>query len=116
MAASSSSAARGPGLMLAARLSVATFVELAELAEQLGYAELWLTSTMFQHDCYMALGAAAQRTSTLLLGPGVSEPYTRHPAAIAMAIATLDEISGGRARLGLGIGGAAQAQMRLARD
>jgi 5,10-methylenetetrahydromethanopterin reductase len=97
--------------MLAARLGVGEFVELAELAERRGYAELWLTSTMFQHDCWMSLGAAAQRTSTLLLGPGVSEPYSRHPATLAMASATLDEVSGGRARLGLGIGGAAQTQI-----
>jgi 5,10-methylenetetrahydromethanopterin reductase len=102
--------------MLAARLRVGEFAELAELAERRGYAELWLTSTMFQHDCWMSLGAAAQRTSRLLLGPGVSEPYSRHPVTLAMASATLDEVSGGRARLGLGIGGAAQTQIGLDRS
>ncbi|MDQ3880393.1 MAG: LLM class flavin-dependent oxidoreductase, partial [Chloroflexota bacterium] len=39
------------------------------------------------------------------LGPGVTNPFSRHPALIAAAIATLDELSGGRAALGLGAGG-----------
>ena len=37
--------------------------------------------------------------------PGKANPYTRHPAMTATAIATLDELSGGRAMLGLGVGG-----------
>ena len=41
----------------------------------------------------------------LAIGPGVTDPYSRHPAITAATIATLDEISGGRAQLGLGTGG-----------
>src|SRR5262249_40428485 len=64
----------------------------------------WYTDIHFQRDCYMGLSLAAQHTRRLLLGPRVSEPYSRHPAQIASAIATLDDLSGGRAQLGLGIG------------
>jgi 5,10-methylenetetrahydromethanopterin reductase len=45
----------------------------------------------------------------------VTDPYTRHPALTAMAIATLDEIAGGRAILGLGAGVAGFSEMQIAR-
>jgi 5,10-methylenetetrahydromethanopterin reductase len=80
------------------------FLDLVTLAETIGYHELWYTDIHFQRDCYMGLSLAARHTRRLLLGPGVSEPYSRHPAQIASAIATLDDLSGGRAQLGLGIG------------
>ncbi len=51
------------------------------------------------------LAMIAQATHDLRLGPGVTNPYSRHPALLATAIATLDELSGGRAVLGLGAGG-----------
>ena len=48
------------------------------------------------------LGFLAAATKNISLGVGVANPYTRHPALIAMACATLDRISGGRFVLGLG--------------
>jgi 5,10-methylenetetrahydromethanopterin reductase len=50
------------------------------------------------------LAAIALGTERLRIGPAVTDPYTRHPAITAAAIATLDELSGGRARLGIGAG------------
>ena len=41
------------------------------------------------------------------------DPYSRHPSAIASAIATLDEMSGGRAILGLGVGGQGLSQLGI---
>jgi 5,10-methylenetetrahydromethanopterin reductase len=61
----------------------------------------------------MGLALAARHSERLLLGPGVNDPFTRHPATIAMAIATLDELSQGRAQLGLGVGGSGIREMRL---
>jgi 5,10-methylenetetrahydromethanopterin reductase len=52
----------------------------------------------------MHLAAAADETSGLRLGPGVTNPLTRHPVATASAIATLDDASGGRADLVVGTG------------
>jgi len=46
----------------------------------------------------------ALATRRLRLGTGVTDPYSRHPALTAMAIATLDEIADGRAMLGIGAG------------
>jgi 5,10-methylenetetrahydromethanopterin reductase len=61
----------------------------------------------------MDLALAAGHTSSIRVGPGVSDPYSRHPALIAAAIATLDEVSSGRAQLGLGSGGSGLREMRI---
>ncbi|MDA3040878.1 MAG: LLM class flavin-dependent oxidoreductase [Actinomycetota bacterium] len=55
-------------------------------------------------DVYSALALAASATSRLLLGPGVTNPVTRHPSVTANAIATIQVESNGRAVLGLGRG------------
>jgi 5,10-methylenetetrahydromethanopterin reductase len=105
-----------PGLMLSDELSPHELIPLVELAEAVGYSEFWYTDQRFWRDCYMGLTIAAQHSRRLRLGPGVSDPFTRHPAGIAMAIATLDELSEGRAQLGLGVGGSGIAQMRLPKE
>jgi 5,10-methylenetetrahydromethanopterin reductase len=80
-------------------------VELGRLAEDLGYWGLWYTDVRFARDCFVGLAAVASQTSRLHLGTGVVDPYSRHPSATASAIATLDEMTQGRAVLGLGTGG-----------
>ena len=74
------------------------------MAEEAGYSELWYTDIRFETEAYMSLALAAQQTDRMLLGPGVSDPYSRHPVLIAAAMATLDQVSGGRAQVGLGTG------------
>jgi 5,10-methylenetetrahydromethanopterin reductase len=80
-------------------------VELGRLAEDLGYWGLWYTDVRFARECFIGLAAVAANTRKIRLGPGVSDPYSRHPAMTASCIGTLDEMSGGRAVLGLGTGG-----------
>lgn len=80
-------------------------VELAVEAEALGCRTLWVNDDRLQKDVFTVLAAIALRTRELRLGPGVTNPYSRHPALLATAIATLDELSGKRAVLGLGAGG-----------
>ena len=84
---------------------VADLVALAEEIERLGYRYLWVNDERLERDPFTVLAAMAQRTERIRLGPGVTNPYSRHPALIATATATLDELSGGRAVLGLGAGG-----------
>lgn len=92
-------------ILLNAEYPTSKLVALGKLAEQLGYTALWYTDLRFAHDCFIGLAAIAAATERIKLGPGVVDPYSRHPSAIASSIATLDEMSGGRAILGLGIGG-----------
>ena len=53
----------------------------------------------------LSLLAIAERTSTIKIGPGITNPYVRHPGATAAAIASIDELSDGRAFIGVGAGG-----------
>ena len=78
----------------------------ALLAEDRGY-ELILAPEAWGRDALVVLGAIAARTSKIRIGTGIVNVYSRSPALIAMAAATLDEISGGRAVLGLGVSGRA---------
>jgi 5,10-methylenetetrahydromethanopterin reductase len=100
-------------VLLNAEYPLAELVGLACLSEGLGYRQLWYTDVRFFRDCYVSLAAVAMRTERIRLGPGVTDPYTRHPALTAAAIATLDELSRGRALLGLGIGGYGFGQIGL---
>jgi len=81
-------------------------VELAVLAESLGYRRCWVYDEgLVTRDVYVTLAAIAGATSEIRLGPGITNPYVRHPGATAAAVATLDEYSGGRAFVGIGAGG-----------
>jgi 5,10-methylenetetrahydromethanopterin reductase len=82
----------------------ARLAELAALAEDTGYDDFWLADERFFREVYACLTLCALRTRRIRLGPGVTDPYSRHPALTAMAIATLDEISNRRAVLGIGAG------------
>ncbi len=79
-------------------------VELVQLGETLGYDFAWIPDQTFFADPYVVLGAMALNTKTIQLGIGVTNPYTRHPSMNARAIATVDQLSGGRAHLGIGAG------------
>lgn len=93
------------GLGLPPAAPVGELLELAVDAERLGYRWLWVNDERLERDPFTLLAAMAERTEQIRLGPGVTNPYSRHPALLATAMATLDELSGGRAVLGLGAGG-----------
>jgi 5,10-methylenetetrahydromethanopterin reductase len=84
---------------------VADFVDLVAAAEDKGFGGVWVAdSQSIFRDAYAALAVCALRTRKMLLATGVTNPITRHPAVIAGGIATIDELSGGRAILGIGTG------------
>ena len=77
----------------------------ARNAEQAGWDGLFFPDTQnLSGDVYSALALAASATERILLGPGVTNPVTRHPSVTASAIATIQVESGGRAVLGMGRG------------
>jgi len=92
------------GLLLLPSRPTQELVALATRAEALGYDTLWLADERFFREVYASLTLLALHTTRIRLGTGVTDPYSRHPALTAMAIATLDEIAGGRAVLGIGAG------------
>ena len=99
---------------IAVSLGVSPRQPLAGFADQLGELEaagagrFWvIDSQLAMKDVYIALALAAQKTSTALLGTGVTNPRTRHPTVTASAIAALAELAPGRTALGVGAGDSA---------
>jgi F420-dependent oxidoreductase-like protein len=84
--------------------SPAEQVELAVLADQLGLDSVWVAEAWGQ-DAVSVLGLLAGRTERVGLGSGLLQIPARKPTATAMAAATLDVLSEGRFRLGLGLSG-----------
>jgi 5,10-methylenetetrahydromethanopterin reductase len=72
------------GLLLLPSRPARELVELAVRAEALGYDDFWLADERFFREAYTILGLAAARTSRIRLGPGVTDPYSRHPALTAV--------------------------------
>ena len=92
------------GLLVLPSRRVDEMAQLAAHAEALGYDDVWLADERFFREVYSLLAVCAKHTKRVRLGPCVTDPYSRHPALTAMAIATLDEIAEGRAALGIGAG------------
>lgn len=78
-------------------------VARAKTAERLGFESVWTTQMPDARDASLVLAAYAYATQRVKLGTGVLPIYTRHPTAMAQMAATLDELSGGRFILGIGI-------------
>ncbi len=76
--------------------------EYGSIADDLGYDSLWVTERYLHEETASMLGFLAAATSRVKLGVGVVNPFTRHPALLAMMAATLDRISVGRFILGMG--------------
>lgn len=90
-------------------MSAQEFVDLARLVEQAGFDRLGVSDVVFWPDCFVLLGLAAQATERVHLGPMVTNPSSRHPAVLAGIMATLQDVSQGRAFLGLGVGAGLEA-------
>ncbi len=85
-------------------MSTRQVVDLARLAEEAGFDRLGISDVVFWHDCYVLMALVADKTSRVQLGPMVTNPYSRHPAAIAGAMSALQDASNGRMFLGIGVG------------
>lgn len=109
------------------RLRQASFVDVTQAAEELGYESVWLSDHLVlpagvesspyegaEHppippqlplfDAPAVLGHLAAHTTTIRLGTWVYVLPLRHPFAAARSFATLDILSGGRAEVGVGVG------------
>jgi 5,10-methylenetetrahydromethanopterin reductase len=74
----------------------------ARAAERSGLGSLWVIEDYFHPGAYTLAAASAAVTGRLVIGLGVVNPYTRHPALVAMETAALAAIAPGRVVLGLG--------------
>ena len=103
------------GVLLSGDLPTNDVIALAKRMEEYGFSDLYHADERFSRDVYGLLAPVAMATETLTMGPLTADPYSRHPAVQAMAIATLAEISGGRAVLGFGPGSSGLTTMGIER-
>jgi 5,10-methylenetetrahydromethanopterin reductase len=83
--------------------------KIAKLLDEHAIHGAWVADSPPTHwrDVYATLALCAADTHRIKLGPGVTNPVTRHPSVTAAAIATIESLAPGRAVLGIGIGDAA---------
>jgi len=79
-------------------------IETIKIAEANGYDSVWVAEA-WGTDAFTQLGAIAAQTSTIKLGTGIVNIYSRSAAVLAMTSVTLDQISNGRFMLGIGTSG-----------
>ncbi len=79
--------------------------ERSKYAEDNGFEQVWIAeSHLTCRDHNIALALAIEKTSHVKIGPGVTNPVLHDDSVAASAIATLDELSGGRVLFGIGSG------------
>lgn len=92
----------GLGCFVSTGRSLEQAIERVRHAEELGYDAVYVTH-IAGRESLTVLTAYAMRTSRIRLGTGVVPIYTRTPATMAQTAVTIDELSGGRLNLGLGV-------------
>lgn len=81
---------------------VNSLLEMAHAADKNGFQSIWVTERYFEEEAFSLLGVLSAAVRRAYLGLAVTNPYTRNPALLAMAAATMDRLTKGRFILGLG--------------
>jgi alkanesulfonate monooxygenase SsuD/methylene tetrahydromethanopterin reductase-like flavin-dependent oxidoreductase (luciferase family) len=102
----------------------AKLVEIAKAAENAGFSSLWVMDHLFQLggafgpidapllEAYSAITYMASATKRVKVGVLVTNNICRHPSVLLKTVNSLDVLSGGRAYLGIGLGGQVEREMR----
>jgi alkanesulfonate monooxygenase SsuD/methylene tetrahydromethanopterin reductase-like flavin-dependent oxidoreductase (luciferase family) len=92
------------GIAFDGRAPVAETLAFAQAAEARGFECAWVSEHLGHRDPFVYAAALLERTRRIAVGVGAMSPHYRHPAEIAMGVATLRETYGPRVRLMLGLG------------
>ena len=92
------------GLLLGTLIGPAQLAGMARLGEELGFGELWVAEDFYYTAAISTATAALGATARIPVGTGVVSAVTRHPALLAMEIATLAGMYPGRFSPGIGLG------------
>ncbi|MFX1512447.1 MAG: 5,10-methylenetetrahydromethanopterin reductase [Promethearchaeota archaeon] len=92
------------GIEFVPEIPIPKIVSLVKLAEVSGFQYVWITDHYNNRNVYITLASIATQTDQIYLGPGVTNPVLISPAWTASALLTLNEVSNGRAVLGIGPG------------
>ena len=95
----------GFGVQLHGSFPMREYPELARAVERFdAFTELTVHDVVWSRPLWPILTLVAEHTERVHVGPDVTHPYLVHPAVTAQSIAALDELSAGRAVLGVGRG------------
>jgi alkanesulfonate monooxygenase SsuD/methylene tetrahydromethanopterin reductase-like flavin-dependent oxidoreductase (luciferase family) len=92
------------GICLRNTLSIDSLVALARRAEERGYHSIWITEGTGSKDVISQMAAVAVATQRILIGSGIIPIWMRTPIILGASFLGLDELSKGRAIMGLGSG------------
>lgn len=76
------------------------------LAEKLGFYSIWMSDHYHNRNVFVSLSKVALSTSSIKIGPGVTNPYLYNPVTIAQSVASISELAPNRVMLGIGAGDA----------
>jgi len=79
--------------------------DYARFAEEQGFESFWVHENPFIKDAVSLMSSAILATKTIKIGSGCVSAVTRHPLLAASTFVALDEMSGGRVLMGVGLGG-----------
>jgi 5,10-methylenetetrahydromethanopterin reductase len=85
-------------------LPIRQYATLARAAEAAGFDQFWVSNDLFLHSALAILPTLAVATERIQIGSCIFNPYTVHPAELAMFAASMDALSGNRFNLGLAAG------------
>ncbi|HYQ82677.1 MAG TPA: LLM class flavin-dependent oxidoreductase, partial [Rubrobacter sp.] len=89
---------------------VPTLLEIVELIDRLGFHACYSADETYHKDMWQIFAVAATRTNNVRLAPDVTHVIIKDPTVIAQQVATLDELSGGRAEAAFSIGNIAMLE------
>ena len=92
------------GLGLSTAMPVRDLANWCRKGERYGFDSIWISEDPYFRDCLPLMAVAALNTRKVPVATSIVNLYTKHPVYMAMAAATIDEISGGRLILGVGRG------------
>ena len=92
------------GLVFGSAIGPESLAPGARMAEELGFDEVWLSEDYFFTGGVAGAASALSATTDLTVGIGVVSAVARHPALLAMELATLERQHPGRLRPGIGLG------------
>ena len=104
------------GVAIRQTVPIEELAAIAKFCEDLGHDQVWYSNHKLSRDLYVGMSVIAANTKRIGIGSFIAEPYSVHPGVIAAAIATVDELSGGRAILLLGAGAANFKQLGITRQ
>jgi alkanesulfonate monooxygenase SsuD/methylene tetrahydromethanopterin reductase-like flavin-dependent oxidoreductase (luciferase family) len=92
------------GIVLGSHMPADGITRTAALAERLGFGELWFSEDCFFTGAMSGVTAALSVTDEVPIGIGIVSAVTRHPALLAMELATISRVYPGRLMPGVGLG------------